>query len=127
MFQPGLNHDLLGQSLAIARPGWRMGEAVVYRNHVTAEDLAQTRVAESPRPMLELANAVHLSLPPFLGGGRRVPSKIRCSSPRVSGEGSMDIVLDVRIALLALRARLLALSARPAPRGALSGVGGRVA
>jgi DNA-binding transcriptional ArsR family regulator len=37
-----------------------MGEAVVYRIHFTAEDLARTRVAESPRPMLELANAVRV-------------------------------------------------------------------
>ncbi|MDX3313182.1 hypothetical protein P1S61_29735, partial [Streptomyces sp. ME08-AFT2] len=55
-----MNHGLLGQSLAIARHGWSMGEAVVYRIHFTAEDLARTRVAESPRPMLELANAVRV-------------------------------------------------------------------
>ncbi|WP_405727507.1 helix-turn-helix domain-containing protein [Streptomyces sp. NBC_01537] len=55
-----MNHSLLEQSLAITRHGSSTGEAVVYRIHFTAEDLARTRVAESPRPMLELANAVRV-------------------------------------------------------------------
>lgn len=60
MFQSGLNHGPLTQSRAIARRGSSTGEAVVYRIHFTAEDLSRTRVAESPRPMLELTNAVRV-------------------------------------------------------------------
>jgi hypothetical protein len=55
-----LNHGQLEQSRVIIRHGSSTGEAVVYRIHFTAEDLARTRVAESPRPMLELTNAARV-------------------------------------------------------------------